>query len=135
MAWSFRVAMTFGALLFLVSACSSGGDDDDDDDDDEAQSAAQQQCTNLINLWCTTAIDCAVNGGLIPTADRNANLDACKSVAGSGLECSKAVDVTDAYDTCMNDITNLSCELINQGIQDRNLMLPATCEKVILLQN
>ena len=113
------------AVLVAVLAVGCGSKDDKT----SARTQPQQQCDDLVEHWCSHALDCAVQGGLVTASDEPHQHDICYSTADG--TCDNALAVTSSYDACMSAIDSDDCDTINAGIQSGDAALPDVCMGVI----
>jgi len=84
--------------------------------------AAKAKCENFIAVACARNADCSND-----PPDRAQRLELCKQQARTGIDCGKAVTVSESYDRCIRELGETSCEvLIASGY-------PKSCDKVILV--
>jgi len=92
------------------------------------------QCNALTRQYCETLIDCQISGGTVSADARQDSLESCETAAAQSLDCTRAIGVSDFYDSCMHDLKNLDCDELNQSLMDGSFMLPGPCTQVILIE-
>jgi len=125
--------LVVGAVCAGMLACSGGSGDDDDDDAAQPDSASVMKCNDLVAAYCPAIVDCAVGGGLIPTADRDQSVSECDTGAKKALDCSRAATVADTYDDCMAWLATPDCTYVVDALNSNGATspLPAICNGVI----
>lgn len=77
-----------------------------------------EQCDTFVDTFCAKVAECT-----------GTSANKCVAEASTALACSRAVDVTDSYDACLNDLDREPCTAF---IQNGAPVLPADCKGVIL---
>jgi hypothetical protein len=106
----------FALALLLTLGCSSED--------------AEDKCSALVSDFCNSVADCAIEAGQIASADKSSFLGECVNTGESTIGCSKAVDVSSNYDSCMSAIHALECSDL-QG----SVVLPSQCQAVIEVED
>ncbi len=89
-------------------------------DDDTKAEEAQKKCKNLISVFTSRFEICF--------PDYPEEVVAFKKTMESTMDCKKAIDVKDSYNTCIDMTTVLSCDNF------LSLSLPSSCQNVITLE-
>ncbi|HEV8551033.1 MAG TPA: hypothetical protein VGQ57_18425 [Polyangiaceae bacterium] len=101
---------------------------------DDPGTGPLDQCNALTSQYCTTLIDCQISGGTLTEDARDDAMKDCESAAAKSLDCSRAIGVSDFYDSCLDDLRNLDCDELNQSLMDGSFMLPGPCTSVIIIE-
>lgn len=116
------------ALILAAITAGCGGKDEKA----PPRSEPQQKCDGLMQHWCTHAMGCATQAGLVDPSDEQHQTDICYATA-DGL-CDRAVAVEAGYDDCIAQIDVADCAPIVTAIQSNNsaaAMLPSVCAGVV----
>lgn len=98
--------LSLSLLLLLLTILGSGCPDVE---------LAIERCETLQDRYCSRVDDC----NLLLSRDR------CLSEVRQNIDCGDAVDTTDDYDRCIDDIDTAACSSLDE--------LPASCRGVILV--
>lgn len=109
MKW-FRTTVVLVILAFpsLISGCG---------DYESRAEIATQRCEDLMSTYCTRIEGCSYF-----TSHAQ-----CVSEFRQELDCGQAVDTSDSYDRCIDQIEEAHCSAVDE--------LPASCEGVILVRD
>lgn len=90
----------------------------------------QEKCEAFLDTMCDRLVDCL--------AGADGMHRECVQALGDVLPCATAKDVTSSYDACLDDLGDRSCALLaptDPDTGEQGLVLPATCQGVILLSS
>lgn len=107
----------FALLVPLFSACE--------------EETPEEKCEAFYELVCDRLTECA--GTALPSDYEETCIDALESERS----CSAAVDVSDSYDTCIDDFGSAECNTlfpINPLTNNRTTVLPSACRGAIKTQ-
>ena len=114
------------AVLGALGATACGSDDGA-----ASKGTPVEQCQALLEAYCSRAADCVVQlmcDGDVPRATEH---DQCLASISGGLDCTKAVGVAAAYDTCLGKTKTIACSEFGTSAACVVALLPAECSKVI----
>lgn len=98
--------------------------------------SAEDQCNDLLLAICKRAQTCLekLAGEKAPSRFRSLCVSAIQDAA-LGESCSHAVDVTDNYDQCIDEIESASCDeyILVTGDAEFTIAAPDSCSRVIAL--
>ena len=107
----------FAVLVVLVFGCE--------------EETPQEKCEAFYDLVCDRLVECA--GTSLPTDYKKTCIDALEKERS----CSRAVEVSDSYDDCIDDFGSLECNTlfpINPLTNNRTTALPSACVGAIKAQ-
>jgi hypothetical protein len=112
-----------GVLMLTQTGCPS----------DSKGASPQQQCEALSDEISDKLVSCAekLSGEKLSTSERRDLVDSVEE----GIDCSKAVRVSDDYPTCIDAVQDASCDDVYSVDDDDQLVPndpPSVCEEVIL---
>jgi hypothetical protein len=97
------------------------------------ENAAEDKCNDLVKTFCSRVVTCAASDPALSAAYTEAELtDECEDVTKENAHCGDAFDVSDNYDSCLAQASNLECTESNAQLTESNLPIPEICADVIL---
>ena len=115
------------AVLGALGATACGSDDG------ASKGTPVDQCKAVIEAYCSRRADCIVTlkcDGDVPRAIEH---DQCAAAFATSLDCSKAVNVTASYDTCLSKMKAFTCSQFGTSAGCLAPKTPDECAGVILL--
>lgn len=108
--------LSAASLIISLTACESGGETDDYVwISEEEIMQAKQDCTDMIEAYCLALDDC----------DTYTGRDECEDDQASLIDCESAIDTTETYDGCIDELNDLDCE--------ESTDYPESCTGVIII--
>jgi len=112
--------MVARAMVLVVLGCIGCGD---------SPRSPAEKCEDLVSLTCDRAVECI--------SWASGMHDACVQAVHQELACGSAKSVGPSYDRCMDQLDELSCQILfpwDQDTGEQALILPADCHGVLSME-